>query len=172
MSFWNGPPARIIDRKAGMNLFDVISPERVMILESASKAGVLRELTNLLTATGIVANPGELERLILEREALMSTGIGLGIAVPHARIAGLSTSCIAFGISPEGIRDYESIDGSPVRIVAMIITGTQRQREYIELLSSLARLFKDESTRERVLSARTTKELWETLMHEQSGLLA
>lgn len=84
MSFWNGPPARIIDRKAGMNLFDVISPERVMILESASKAGVLRELTNLLTATGIVANPGELERLILEREALMSTGIGLGIAVPHA----------------------------------------------------------------------------------------
>ncbi|HOA05219.1 MAG TPA: PTS sugar transporter subunit IIA [Candidatus Fermentibacter daniensis] len=155
-----------------MNLFDVISPERVMILESASKAGVLRELTNLLTATGIVANPGELERLILEREALMSTGIGLGIAVPHARIAGLSTSCIAFGISPEGIRDYESIDGSPVRIVAMIITGTQRQREYIELLSSLARLFKDESTRERVLSARTTKELWETLMHEQSGLLA
>lgn len=155
-----------------MNLFDVMSPERVRILGSGTKSGALKELTDLLAATGVVTDPGELERLILERESLMSTGIGLGIAVPHARISGLSTSCIAFGIRPEGIPDYESIDGSPVRIVAMIITGTQRQREYIELLSSLARLFKDESARERVLSARTTKELWETLMHERSGLLA
>jgi len=160
------------DRKAFMNLFDVMSPERVRLLGSGSKSGALKELTDLLAATGVVADPGELERLILERESLMSTGIGLGIAVPHARISGLSTSCIAFGTRPEGIPDYESIDGSPVRIVAMIITGTQRQREYIELLSSLARLFKDESARERVLSARTSKELWETLMHERSGLLA
>ncbi len=155
-----------------MDLFDVMSPERVRILEGGSKSAVLAEMTSMLAATGAVPSGAELERLIQEREALMSTGIGLGIAVPHARIQGLQVSCIALGTSPEGIPDYESIDGSPVRIVAMIITGTQRQREYIELLSSLARLFKDEAVRERVLSARTSKELWEILMHERSGLLS
>lgn len=155
-----------------MNLFDVMSPERVRVLETGTKSGVLKELTELMALTGVVPDAAELERLILERESLMSTGIGLGIAVPHARMSGLSTSRIAFGTSPDGIPDYESIDGSPVRIVAMIITGTQRQREYIELLSSLARLFKDESARERVLSARTSRELWETLQHEKAGLLS
>jgi mannitol/fructose-specific phosphotransferase system IIA component (Ntr-type) len=158
--------------EVSMDLFDVVSADRTRLLEGRTKQAVLSELVGLLVDTGVVPDGSELERLINEREALMSTGIGLGIAVPHARIQGLPVSCIAFGTSPDGIQDYESIDGSPVRIVSMIITGTQRQREYIELLSSLARLFKDEAVRERVLSARSSGELWDILVHERAGLLA
>jgi len=151
---------------------DALASERVKVLEARSKQEALLELISLLTGAGVIADGAELERLIQEREALMSTGIGLGIAVPHARLPQVNSSVIALGTSPEGIPDYESIDGSTVHIVAMIVTGTQRQREYIELLSSLARLFKEESARDRVLSSRTSAELWETLKHEKAGLLA
>lgn len=154
-----------------MDLMDALAPERVKVLDGRSKHDALKELIALLMSAGAISDGTELERLIQEREALMSTGIGLGIAVPHARLPQINSSVIALGTSPEGIPDYESIDGSTVHIVAMIVTGTQRQREYIELLSSLARLFKEESTRDRVLSARNSKELWETLKHEKSGLL-
>jgi PTS system nitrogen regulatory IIA component len=152
-----------------MDLMDALAPERAKVLDGRSKHDALKELIALLVSTGAISDGTELERLIQEREALMSTGIGLGIAVPHARLPQINSSVIALGTSPEGIPDYESIDGSTVHIVAMIVTGTQRQREYIELLSSLARLFKEESTRDRVLSARNSKELWETLKHEKSG---
>jgi PTS system nitrogen regulatory IIA component len=154
-----------------MDLMDALASERVKVLDGRSKHDALNELISLLVSAGAISDGMELERLIQEREALMSTGIGLGIAVPHARLPQINSSVIALGTSPEGIPDYESIDGSTVHIVAMIVTGTQRQREYIELLSSLARLFKEESTRDRVLSARNSKELWETLKHEKSGLL-
>jgi nitrogen PTS system EIIA component len=154
-----------------MDLMDALAPERVKVLDGRSKHDALKELIALLVSAGAISDGTELERLIQEREALMSTGIGLGIAVPHARLPQINSSVIALGTSPGGIPDYESIDGSTVHIVAMIVTGTQRQREYIELLSSLARLFKEESTRDRVLSARNSKELWETLKHERSGLL-
>jgi nitrogen PTS system EIIA component len=155
-----------------MDLMDALSPARVRVLSAGTKLSALRELIDLMSSTGAVSDGSELERLILEREALMSTGIGLGIAVPHARLPEIQTSVIALGTSPGGIQDYESIDGSTVRIVAMIVTGTQRQREYIELLSSLARLFKDESARERVLQARDSSQLWAALKHEKAGLLA
>ncbi|NLP06473.1 PTS sugar transporter subunit IIA [Candidatus Fermentibacteria bacterium] len=155
-----------------MEIMDALAPERVKILSSRTKQDALRELIRLLADSGTISDSQELERLIMEREALMSTGIGLGIAVPHARLPEVQVSVIAFGTVREGIPDYESIDGSSVRIVCMIITGTQRQREYIELLSSLARVFKDESARERVLQARTSSELWAALRHEISGTLS
>jgi mannitol/fructose-specific phosphotransferase system IIA component (Ntr-type) len=155
-----------------MDLMDALAPERVKVLEAGSKQDALTELISLLATAGAVSDSTELARLIQEREALMSTGIGLGIAVPHARLPQVNSSVIALGTSPDGLQDYESIDGSTVHIVAMIVTGTQRQREYIELLSSLARLFKEESARDRVLSARNASELWESLKHEKAGLLA
>jgi len=155
-----------------MDLMDALAPDRVKVLTAGSKQDALQELITLLVSVGAVQDGVELVRLIQERESLMSTGIGLGIAVPHARLPQVSASVVALGTSPEGIQDYESIDGSTVHIVAMIVTGTQRQREYIELLSSLARLFKEESTRDRVLSARNEAGLWEALKHERAGLLA
>jgi nitrogen PTS system EIIA component len=155
-----------------MDLMDALAPDRVKVLTAGSKQAALQELISLLVSVGAVQDGTELVRLIQERESLMSTGIGLGIAVPHARLPQVSASVVALGTSPEGIQDYESIDGSTVHIVAMIVTGTQRQREYIELLSSLARLFKEESTRDRVLSARNEAGLWEALKHERAGLLA
>jgi len=155
-----------------MDLMDALAPERGKVLEAGTKHEALSEMISLLVESGVVQDGRELDGLIHEREALMSTGIGLGIAVPHARLQDVGSSIIALGTSPEGLGDYESIDGSVVHIVAMIVTGTQRQREYIELLSSLARLFKEEPARERVLTARNAKELWEILKHEKSGLLA
>ena len=93
----------------------------------------------------------------------MSTGIGLGLAVPHVRLEGGDEQMVAVGLSPEGIDDYESVDKSIVRLVVMIIGGKGQHKEHISLLASIVSLFKNDAVRASILASKTEQELYSAL---------
>ena len=87
---------------------------------------------------------------ILERERIVSTGIGMGVAIPHAKLSGYPHFFIAIGIHYKGIA-WDSIDGLPVRLIFLIGGPDDKQTEYLQLLSHLTLAIKDEEVRKKML---------------------
>ena len=90
----------------------------------------------------------------------MSTGIGLGMAVPHVRIENLGDFVICIGINPKGIWDYKSIDDIPVKVIFLIIGDKNKQKEYLKLLSSIVKYHKTSGLMDKLSSISSTQELF------------
>jgi len=135
-----------------ISLDNIISPERVLILESDNKEAAIRELASSLAASTDVQDPEALLSAVLERETIMSTGIGLGIAIPHAKIASVSDFVVAFGKSPRGI-EFNSLDGKPVQFIVMIAGPDQQQERYLQLLARITLKLKDAGVRRQLSEA-------------------
>jgi len=112
-----------------MELSKALNKNRICILKENTKEKVILELIELITRSGEIKGIAGLKESIFYREKLMSTGIGLGIAVPHVRIEGVYQPIMAIGISHEGIPDYVSIDDQIIKIVVMIVAGKNQHRE-------------------------------------------
>jgi len=141
---------------------DMISPERVVWLSSSTKEEVLRELVDVLSTAPQVRAREALLKAILEREGIMSTGVGLGIAVPHAKIDSVFDFVTAIGISRKGV-DFDALDDKPVHIVVMIAGPAGQQDRYIRILARVVLTLKDPKVREAILKAQTPQEVIQTL---------
>lgn len=95
---------------------------------------------------------------VIERERLIPTGLGNGIALPHARIKGLASPQIAMGISKQGI-DFDSPDGEPAHIICVILTPEDDQNTALELYRDILTTFKDKAFREKTLQVKSYTEL-------------
>ena len=93
----------------------------------------------------------------LPREQILHSGVGQGVAVPHARVAGLNQAIVAVGISPDGI-PWGSRDGRAVRIVVFLLTPEEDARLHLDLLASIAAVFRDPATVEQAVAARSWTE--------------
>ena len=140
-----------------MNLSKVIDRECCIPLTENSKTEILIELMERITQSGYVENLESLKKEIFYREQLMSTGIGMGIGIPHVRFKGIKNPVVAVGIKPEGIKDYESIDKEDVKIVFMILVGEDQHKEHIRLLSQIMEKLKSSEDR-LVLAGMTDSE--------------
>ena len=147
-----------------MPLKDYLTEDCICFLSGRDKVSALAELVELLVERTAVADRRELADAILRREKLMSTGIGLGIAVPHVRLPDIPNPVVAVGLHKEGILDYESLDGEPVRIVVMIAAGKGQHIAYIQLLAEITRILKNEAIRERILRTDSASEVHRLLM--------
>jgi mannitol/fructose-specific phosphotransferase system IIA component (Ntr-type) len=127
-----------------ISLADLLPPERVTWLEEVEKDEALRTLLGLISNTRAVADPAELERAILGREVLMSTGVGYGVAVPHAKIPTVRSFVLAMGISATGIPYRSLVDDQPVRLIVMIASPDSAQEGYLKVLSTLMKFIKSE----------------------------
>ncbi len=136
-----------------MEIKEALGEKLVCVLKSDTKKESIMELISLMKDEGRIQDPGALEKNIFHREKLMSTGIGLGIAVPHTRMDGVSSPVMAVGVCRGGIKDYESIDGEDVRVLVLIVCGSKQHKEYISLLSAVVNKLKDKSKMETLLSA-------------------
>jgi len=143
-------------------LSDLISPDRIVWLSSDTKEEVLRELVDVISRAPQIGDRDELLKAVLEREEIMSTGIGLGIAVPHAKIGSVSDFVIAIGISRKGV-EFDSLDNKPVHIVVMIAGPADQQDRYIRILAKVVLALKDPKVRETVLKAETPQEVLRAL---------
>jgi PTS system nitrogen regulatory IIA component len=148
-------------------LSDVLTPQRVLILESATKIEALRALADSLGTAPQIQDRDALLQGILYREELMSTGIGMGIAVPHVRLASITGPVMSAGICRTPLVDYESLDGVPVRLIFMIAAGQHQHAEYLRLLSSLSLRLKDEKLRNALISAPDTMSFYNTLIRQE-----
>ena len=146
-----------------MELKDYIDQKLISLLKGKRKEKVLLELIDLICKKKELSSRKEIKEAIFHREKLMSTGIGLRIAVPHARIKGVKELIMAVGVSSKGIPDYETIDDNPVKIVVLIIAGEKQHKAYIQVLSLIVSKLKDNEVREKIIKAKNRKELYEIL---------
>ncbi len=146
-----------------MELKDIIKKDLIWILKENTKNGVINEIADVLFAKGYIKDKDKLKEMIEERERLMSTGIGLGIGVPHIRMEGVSEPVVAVGISLSGIKDYISIDNEPVRVVFMIVVDKHAHKEYIKLLAQVAEFAKNDSVRNVLFNSRDVAEIYDVL---------
>ena len=144
---------RKLNRKSSITLDKVLAPERVLILTCSTKTEVLNALIECLAQTPQVKDPQALAEGVFKREALMSTGIGLGIGIPHVRLNTVEDVVAAAALCREPIIDYESLDGQPIRLVFMIAACEGQHEQYIRLLASLSSRLKDETLRNALIAA-------------------
>jgi PTS system nitrogen regulatory IIA component len=143
-----------------LELKDYIDEKLISLLKVKKKEKVLLELINSICKNKELGNKKEIKEAIFHREKLMSTGIGLGIAVPHARIKGISELVMAVGICKEGISDYETLDNTPITVVVLILAGEGQHKTYIQVLSLIVSKLKRSEVRESLINAKNEKELY------------
>ncbi|MBN2594484.1 MAG: PTS sugar transporter subunit IIA [Sedimentisphaerales bacterium] len=149
------------------DLARVLVPQRVLILDSKTKKDALQALADCLSSAAEVKNRDDLVQAIFYREELMSTGIGMGIAVPHVRLASVTGPVMSAGICHTPITDYESLDGVSIRLIFMIAAGQHQHAEYLRLLSSLSLKFKDEKLRDALIAAPDTQSFYNVLVRRE-----
>jgi mannitol/fructose-specific phosphotransferase system IIA component (Ntr-type) len=147
-----------------MDIKKVITKECVCFLKSHTKEDVLLELMGLIKASGKIEDITELKEKIFHREELMSTGIGLGLALPHARMEGIIEPIVAIGASHEGIEDYSAIDDQLIKLVILIVTGKHQHKEYVKLLSSIIVMLKNTSLREDIFNASDIEQIYDAFI--------
>ena len=146
-----------------ISMRDILSVENVVIFDVTSKRQALQYLMDTLSANSAVANADELAEGIYNREELMSTGIGLGVAVPHVRLKSIKKPIMAVGISKSDITDYESLDGKPVRILFMILAGQSDHALHIKTMAAISRRIKDPELREILLQLTDAQDIYNLL---------
>lgn len=135
-----------------MEIAHCLAPDRVGFLGAADKAGALDELCRLMSRSPHICDHRAFRLAILKREEALSTGIGLGLAVPHAKIESVTDFVLAAGVHHKGI-DFDSLDKKPVHILVMVATPIDQQREYLTLLARITALLKEERVRGDILAS-------------------
>lgn len=149
-------------------LIDMVSPERIAWIDATDKEEFLRRLARVIGSAAEVTNEEEFENSILDRESIMSTGIGLGIAIPHAKLTSVKDFVIAVGISREGL-DYGAIDDQPVHIVVMIGTPDREKDNYVRVLAKVVRVLKSPEVRTGLIEARDAAAVEQVIRNWYSG---
>lgn len=143
-----------------IDLRNYIRPELLQILQAESRSEVIDIMSRSIADQWLSDQKEILEEAILHRERLISTAIGLGIAIPHARLSNCSDFFVAIAVAQNGI-NWGSGDKEPVRLISMIAGPEDRQREYLQLLSQLTLFLRDEHNRKQMLSADSSADIYE-----------
>jgi len=141
-----------------MVLDRIIAKDRIKLdIADVDKWTAIEELADLIAASVSGSDREVMLTDVLEREEKASTGIGKGIAIPHARTAGVPTTVGALGISREGI-DFDSEDGKPCHLIFLIIAPQEESTKYLKALSAVAAIGKDPDRIKRLVEAGSADE--------------
>jgi len=143
-------------------IHNYIAPERIQLLESATKTEAIDALVDAIGRNGPVSDLEAFRKSVHDRERVVSTGIGLGVAVPHAKVDSVSEFFVAIGLSAAGI-DWDAIDQQPVRLVFLIGGPVNDQQTYLQILSKIVLVIKSQKLRENLLAAQDPAEVMTVL---------
>ena len=142
-----------------MEIHNMLDPQRIILeLRSSSKADALVEIVENLGQSEAVTDMEALKNAILEREEIMSTGVGLTIAVPHAKLPSVKGFTLGLARSSAGI-DYDSLDGRPVRVIVTIAAPDNDQNTYLRVLAAVMHVLRNEANRKKILEAKSAEEI-------------
>lgn len=145
----------------GLTRPDLVFPR----LEATDAREVIAILAREMAAAGVAVEAGELERRLLEREELGSTGIGSGVAIPHCKLPRLDDPVLAVGITRRGI-DYGAVDDKPVRIFFVLISPEGTPAEHLRVLADISRWVRSDSNVAAILEQRDRERIYELLGRE------
>jgi PTS system nitrogen regulatory IIA component len=146
-----------------MDIREFLSPDHVLVdVRASDKADILRLLADRASkAAGLPA--GEILSVIRKREQLGSTGTGGGIAIPHARIAGLGKPLGILARLATGI-DFQAIDGRAVDLVFLLLLPATTAKDQLPALAAVARTLRDSGSAGKLRKARTAEELYRAMV--------
>ena len=145
-----------------IDLRDHLSPDQVIDLTARTKDETLVQMVDAAARANGVTDREELLVAVRAREKILSTGIGLGIAIPHARIGSVERFVVAVGRHASGL-DFESIDQKPVYIVVLIAGPKDTQKPYLELLAQLSKRLKLADVRSKIAAGAPAEEVVDLL---------
>ena len=141
-----------------MQLSDYFDPRLVYFLQSSTKEEALQFLVHSVTQIKNLPDSTQFLNALLEREKIVSTGIGMSVAIPHAKMAAYPDFFIAVGLLQKGVA-WNALDGTPVRMIFLIGGPDDRQTEYLKVLSSLTTALRNETLRKKLLAATHVDEI-------------
>lgn len=153
-----------------MRLADILTVDRVTVrMQARDKASALRELAHLFVGADEGVDAESIVAVFEAREALASTGVGSGVAIPHGRLAGVSKLRAAVGISPQGL-EFDAIDGRPVHILVAVLGPNEKTGDHLKALARFSRLLRNRAVRDRLLAADTGAAALEIILQEDARI--
>ena len=152
-----------------VKITDYMSEDLISLkLKSKNKDDVLMELADLIAVSPEVHNEENvIYKALIEREKLGSTGIGKGVAIPHAKTDAANRLTIAFGISKEKI-DFKSLDNENVNIFFVFASPMKDSQVYLKVLARISRLIREEEFRNELLACKTPAEVIECINKKET----
>lgn len=144
-----------------MRIADYLDSRLISFLDEQTRDEAIDALIDRLDEAGKLPDKQAFRKAIFHREGIVSTGIGMGVAVPHAKMRGLRDFFIAIGIQQKKGIEWNALDKAPVRIIFMIGGPDDQQSEYLQILSMLTSAIRDIDLRKKVLKAAKPEEIFE-----------
>ncbi|MCX5801719.1 MAG: PTS sugar transporter subunit IIA [Candidatus Eisenbacteria bacterium] len=154
-----------------MKLSELLNEKAISTsLKSTTKDEVIEELVSLLEKAHGLKSGGEILKQVTEREAMMSTGIGFGVAIPHGKAKSIDSLVASCGLSPKGI-EFQSVDGEAVRLFILLVSPEALRGPHVRALANISRLLKEESVREHLKKCAGAQEFLEVLKQAEAKYL-
>ena len=151
-----------------VKITDYMSEELVSLdLKAKNKDEALKELSDLIGKSNKIEVKEGIYKALLERENLGSTGIGKGVAIPHAKTDAAQGLTIAFGVSRDGI-DFKSLDKEKVKIFFVFASPFKDSQVYLKVLARISRLIRDEKFREKLIDWGDSKDTLNCINKEEA----
>lgn len=152
-----------------MRITDLLKSESIALgVKPTDKKSAIRQLADLMAASGNLADKEQYLNDVFAREASGTTGLGDGIATPHAKSKGVKEAGLAAMTVPEGM-DFESMDGNPARLFFMIAAPDSANDAHIQILQQLAMMIMDPDFKEALIAAKTKEEFLHLIDLKEDG---
>ena len=153
-----------------MKVMDILARDAVILdLGVQSKREVLSEMANALAKVEPQIEADRLLEVLLEREALQSTGIGEGVAIPHGKMVGLDRLVASFARSHEGV-DFEAIDGQRTHHFFLLVVPEHSGGQYLKALARISRFFRDPTFRQKLSEVESLEDVIHAIEEEDARL--
>ena len=151
-----------------MKLIDILSENTVRIpLQNTEKNKIISEMVDILHQVHNFEDPEIVINAVLEREKIMSTGVGDGVAIPHGKADGVKELVASFGVTKEDV-DFASIDNKPVRLIFLLVGPQNLTGPHLKALSRISRLMHNGKFRQKLINAKSSTEVLEALGKEEA----
>lgn len=146
------------------NITDLLQVELIKLnLKSESKEDAIAELSTLMDQNGFLSNRELYFQAVIERESLGSTGLGMGIAIPHGKSDAVKKTCVALGKSKQGI-DFKGADGSLAHLIFLIaVPNSAADNDHLKILAQLSRMLMHQDFREALCQADSEQAILEII---------
>lgn len=154
-----------------MKITDLLSEKTIMInAKASSKEDVIKQAVALIAKSGAIDDVAVYEKGVFKREEESTTGVGEGIAIPHCKSNVVNKPALAAMILPEGV-EYAALDGEPVDVLFLIAAPNSEDNVHLDVLARLSEMLIDESFKQKLLQAKSAKELLKVIDEAEAGKL-
>ncbi|OGF17983.1 MAG: hypothetical protein A2W00_02350 [Candidatus Eisenbacteria bacterium RBG_16_71_46] len=154
-----------------MRLSEMLKTNAINLrLKSRTKRDTLVEMVELLETGHGFNSQGEILDRVMRREAMMTTGIGNGVAIPHGKARSVDRMAAACGVAPEGI-DFESEDGQPTYLFVLFVSPENAATLHVRVLANISRLLKEETVRKALREAKSPEAFLTVLQSAESAYI-